>query len=132
MSEKKRIEVAIALVFRGAELLITRRPQGTHLEGYWEFPGGKVRATETPEACAEREVLEEVGLRVRARARRAVIEHDYPERSVRLYPIDCVYEAGEFVLDGVSDARWVALAQLAKFDFPEANGALIAELLADA
>ena len=127
----KLVEVAIALVWRGTELLITRRPDAVHLGGLWEFPGGKIAPGETPEACAEREVLEEVGLAVRARARRHVIEHAYPERRVRLYPIDCDYVTGALELREVSDARWILPSELAKYPFPEANAGLIAALAVD-
>lgn len=122
------VEVAIALVWRGTELLITRRPEAVHLGGLWEFPGGKLGHGETPEACAEREVLEEVGLVVTARARRNVIEHAYPERRVKLYPIDCDYVSGALEHREVSDARWLPPSELSQYPFPEANAALIAEL----
>jgi 8-oxo-dGTP diphosphatase len=124
----KTIEVAIALVWREGLLLVTRRPTEVHLGGLWEFPGGKLRTEETPEACAEREVLEEVGLVVSARARRASIEHTYPERRVLLYPVDCDYHSGDIELREVTDARWVAPKELATLEFPEANRGLIAEL----
>ncbi len=124
----KLVEVAIALVWRGTELLITRRPDAVHLGGLWEFPGGKIAPGETPEACAEREVLEEVGLLVAARARRKLIEHTYPERRVKLYPIECDYVTGALEFREVSDARWLLPSQLAQYPFPEANAKLIAEL----
>ena len=127
---KNAIEVAIALVWDGERLLVTRRPAGTHLEGHWEFPGGKLEPDETPEACAVREVLEEVGLRVAARARRTTIEHSYRERSVLLHPIDCTLLGGELRLLEVSDARWLLPPELVTLSFPEANRALIAELIA--
>jgi len=128
MSEKKLVEVAIALVFRGPMLLITRRPEGTHLAGSWEFPGGKLHSDETPEACAEREVLEEVGLRVVARKRRPSIGHEYPERRVLLHPVECDFASGELELREVSAAEWVLPAELGRYAFPEANRELVAEL----
>lgn len=127
----KTIEVAFALVWRDGLVLVTRRPAEVHLAGFWEFPGGKLLPGEAPEACAEREVLEEVGLCVTARSRRALIEHEYPERRVRLYPIDCDYQRGDIELREVADARWVSPSELATLEFPEANRALIAELTRD-
>jgi 8-oxo-dGTP diphosphatase len=127
---KDPVEVAIALVWDDQRLLVTRRPEGAHLAGHWEFPGGKLEPGETPETCAEREVLEEVGLRVAARGRRAQIRHSYRERSVMLHPIDCSLLGGELRLLGVSDARWLLPHELSALSFPEANRALIAELIA--
>ena len=128
---KESVQVAIALVWDRERLLITRRPLGAHLGGYWEFPGGKLAPGETPEACAVREVREEVGLTVGARSRRARIEHSYSERSVVLYPVDCDFVGGELRLLEVSDARWVLRHELLTLTFPEANRGLIAELVAE-
>lgn len=127
---KDALEVAIALVWDDERLLVTRRPTGTHLAGSWEFPGGKLEPGEPPEVCAVREVLEEVGLRVTALGRRAPIRHRYGERSVVLYPIDCSLIGGELRLLEVSDARWVLRSELSALPFPDANRALIAELIA--
>ena len=76
MSEKKLVEVAIALVFRQGQVLISRRPAQAHLGGFWEFPGGKLEAGESPERCAEREVLEEVGVVVHALRTREPIRYE--------------------------------------------------------
>jgi 8-oxo-dGTP diphosphatase len=122
------IEVAIALVWRGGRVLVTRRLPGAHLGGLWEFPGGKLRMEETPDAAAEREVLEETGVHARARGRRAPIEWRYLERTVRLHPVDCDWIQGEGEPREVAELRWVSIAELAELEFPAANAALIAEL----
>lgn len=126
---KDTVEVAIALVWDAERLLVTQRPAGTHLAGKWEFPGGKLEPGETAEACAVREVLEEVGLQVTALARRAPIRHSYSERHVLLHPVDCQLRGGELSLLEVSDARWVQRHELAALPFPDANRDLIAELM---
>ena len=124
------VEVAIALVWDDERLLVTRRPAGAHLAGHWEFPGGKLEPGETPETCAVREVLEEVGLRVAALTRRAPIRHSYRERHVVLHPVDCELLGGKLRLLEVSDARWLLPGELSALSFPDANRALIAELVA--
>ena len=55
--------VAGALV-RDGRLLLTRRPDGDPLAGFWELPGGKVEVDETPEAALAREWREELGVDV--------------------------------------------------------------------
>jgi mutator protein MutT len=126
--EKKRVEVAIALVWRGGLLLVSRRTADVHLGGSWEFPGGKLEPGESVEACAEREVLEEVGLVVRARARREPIVYDYPDRVVTLTPVDCSWVSGEPRALEVAEVRWVELSLLQELDFPPANAPLLREL----
>ena len=64
MSFKASIEVAAALIFDSDRLLIAQRPPGVHLEGLWEFPGGKREPGETYEACLLREIREELGCEV--------------------------------------------------------------------
>jgi mutator protein MutT len=122
------IDVAIALVWRAERLLVTRRLPEAHLGGLWEFPGGKIRMGETPDDAAMREVLEETGVVVRARGRRTPIEWRYPERTVRLHPVDCDWLEGEGEPRGVSELRWVGLSDLVLLEFPPANAALLAEL----
>jgi len=124
------IEVAIALVWRQGCLLITRRPNETHLGGLWEFPGGKCQPGEAPEACAEREVLEEVGVACRATGRRTAIQFTYPERTVRLHPIDCDYQGGGPRPIQVTEWAWARPEDLADYEFPPANAGLIRELSA--
>ena len=129
-AEKPHVEVAIALCWRDGRLLVTRRLSGVHLAGRWEFPGGKLAPGEAPEACAERELLEEVGVVARACGRRPVIEWEYPERAVTLHPVDCDWRQGDGVPREVSELRWVELSELGTLDFPEANAGLVAALVA--
>jgi 8-oxo-dGTP diphosphatase len=55
---------AAALIDVDGRVLLCKRPQGKHLEGMWEFPGGKVEEGETPEICLIRELNEELGITV--------------------------------------------------------------------
>jgi mutator protein MutT len=122
------IDVAIALVWRDGRLLLTRRPEGAHLSGYWEFPGGKCLPGESPESCAEREVLEEIGVRCRAVRRRTEIVHAYPERTVRLFPIECNYLGGNPQPLEVAEWTWAEPARLSDYAFPPANATLLEDL----
>lgn len=132
MSSASVLEVALALVWRNGCVLITRRPADSHLGGLWEFPGGKILRGETPEAAAAREALEEVGVRCRPILPRAPIEWSYPERSVRLHPIDCEYVGGPPRPIQVAEWAWVAPSELSQYAFPPANASLVAEITAAA
>jgi 8-oxo-dGTP diphosphatase len=127
-SEPKLVEVAIALVWRGERLLVTRRPARAHLGGFWEFPGGKIGPAETPLACAEREVAEETNVTVRALAVRTPIAWEYPERRVLLHPVDCEWLAGEGETREVAELRWTPASELVASDFPPANAELVKDL----
>jgi 8-oxo-dGTP diphosphatase len=122
------VDVAIGLVWKDGRLLIARRPEGVHLGGMWEFPGGKVEAGETPETGLLRELREELGVEATVIGRRAVLEFTYPDRSVRLHPLDCRWLSGEARPAGCEDPRWVAPIELSAYEFPPANASLLAEL----
>ena len=126
--ESETVEVALALIWHDGKLLLTRRPEGTHLAGYWEFPGGKIDPGESPESCVEREVFEELGLRVRAGARRETLSHAYPERKVILVPIECTLEQSGFGIARSVEYCWVDPAALPDYKLPPANAALIRKL----
>src|SRR5688572_12790247 len=129
MSEKKTVRVAIALVWRDGTLLVSQRRQSQHQGGLWEFPGGKIEGTESVLSCAEREVLEEVGIVVRAERERATITYEYDDRIVELHPVDCRYDSGQPRPRQVTEVRWVAPAELAELAFPAANAGLLLELV---
>jgi mutator protein MutT len=122
------VDVAIGLVWKDGRVLIARRPAGVHLGGLWEFPGGKAEPGETPEACLLRELREELGIEAEICGRREVIQFSYPERTVRLHPIDCRWLSGEPDPSGCEEPRWVSPGELDSYEFPPANESLLAAL----
>ena len=55
---------AVALVDIDGRVLLQQRPEGKSMAGLWEFPGGKIEAGESPEACLIRELKEELAIDV--------------------------------------------------------------------
>ena len=118
------IVVLAAVIERNDSFLMTRRMEGTHLAGAWEFPGGKCEPGETHEACLMRELLEELGTRAMVGEEIFTVEHAYAERTVRLH------FRRTTLLDEPSpqlgqDMRWVARDQLQSLDLPEADKGLV-------
>jgi mutator protein MutT len=129
LSSRSIVEVAVALVWREGRLLIARRPEGVHLAGLWEFPGGKVEPEETPAECVVREMREEMGIEVEVGECHDVLEFVYPERQVRIYPFECRLISGEPEARGSAELRWVPPAELSEYEFPPANAPLLAKLI---
>ena len=88
------VVVLAAVIERDGRFLVTRRQKGTHLDGLWEFPGGKCEPGETHAQCLARELREELGLEAVVGDELLVTEHAYPERTVRLHFRRCTI-AGE-------------------------------------
>lgn len=82
---KPRLRVVAAALFDDAgRVLIAQRPEGKHMAGWWEFPGGKVAKGESDSEALIRELREELGVETRADAEVMTLSHDYPDRSVEL------------------------------------------------
>jgi 8-oxo-dGTP diphosphatase len=118
---RNTVLVAAGVLEREGRILAARRMRGTHLEGYWEFPGGKIEPDESPEDCLVRELAEEIGVRVRPRGILDVVFHRYPERNVLLLFYGCDLLEGEPQPIECDDVRWVALADLPSLDWAPAD-----------
>jgi 8-oxo-dGTP diphosphatase len=121
------VRVAAAIIQRGDEFLLTRRPAGSHLEGLWEFPGGKCLPGEALAACLARELREELAVEAVIGDERFVVRHDYPDRRVELHFLACVLR-GEPVPQLGQEMRWVPRSELDALAFPAADEALIRRL----
>ncbi len=125
---RERIVVVAAVVERQEKFLVARRPAGTHLAGYWEFPGGKVLPGETHEQALRREIVEELNAGITAIEKLFSTSHTYPERIVDLH-----FYRGE--LTGTpqpvlgQELRWITRAEFASLEFPPADAELIARLV---
>jgi 8-oxo-dGTP diphosphatase len=116
--------VAAAVIERGGALLVTRRQAGVHLEGYWEFPGGKCDAGETLEGCLARELREELDVEARVGEEMYTTAHVYSERRVELHFFRCELLAEPRPHLG-QEMRWVRRDELHAFEFPPADEELI-------
>jgi 8-oxo-dGTP diphosphatase len=116
--------VAAAVIELDGRFLVTRRQRGVHLEGVWEFPGGKCDQGETLKACLARELREELDVRSRVGAEIFGTTHAYPERSIELHFFSCEL-LGEPRPQLGQEMRWVRRDELADLEFPPADAELI-------
>jgi mutator protein MutT len=125
-SAKPHLQIAIAIIWRDGKVLCARRrANADHVPDVWEFPGGKCKAVETPENCAQREVWEEVGMEVLCTRAYQPITHEYEKRVVTLQPFDCEIVSGEPQSLGNAEIRWMWPHELRDEDFPAANSELL-------
>ena len=133
MQAKKPTYVDVSagiLADEDGRVLITERTGDGPMHGMWEFPGGKVLAGETTEAALIRELREEIGIEVLACTPFMHLEHDYPDRSVRLHFFKVDKWQGEPV--GVDGQKlcWVMPAEIDLDSLLSADAPVIAALLA--
>ena len=122
-----RLVVGAAVIERDGCYLVTQRQKGVHLEGYWEFPGGKCEDGESIEQCLRRELREELGAHAEVGDEVLAVTHKYPERTIELHFVACRL-LGEPSPQLGQRMRWVARDDLARLRFPPADDELI-ELL---
>jgi 8-oxo-dGTP diphosphatase len=123
-----RLVVTAAVIERDGRFLVTRRLRGTHLEGYWEFPGGKCDPGESLETCLRRELVEELGCESRIGPEIHTVAHAYPGRVVELHFFRCELTGDPQALLGQA-MQWVTRRDLPTLEFPPADAELIAMLV---
>ena len=125
----KRVAVAAAVIEQpDGRYLLGRRAPGTFYAGYWEFPGGKVEAGETPRAAIMRELHEELGIVVHRADPWLRREHIYEHAHVDLHFFRVRHWSGE-VTDHVHDAlSWQQPGDERVGPMLPANGPVLASL----
>ena len=109
--ERKSIEVVAAVIMEQQRVFATQRGYG-EWQGWWEFPGGKLEAGESPEAALRREILEELATHVEVGERLCTVAHDYPNFHLTMHCYLCRVVAGNLSLLEHNDSRWLNLSEL--------------------
>ena len=113
--------IAVGVIRKKDKLLITRRKESGLLGGLWEFPGGKIHGSETPDEACVREIMEETGLTVSVSEHLAQVKHAYTHFKIVMDVFICNYQYGEIKLSGPTDAKWIGMNELDLYPFPGAN-----------
>lgn len=123
------VEVAAALI-QDAEgrYLITQRRRGSHLEGLWEFPGGKRELAESPAETLRRELREELAADFTVQGHVHTVRWEYPDRTVVIHFYRCRHAGGAIEPREGQAMAWVEAERLGDYAFPPADQALIAHL----
>ena len=108
----KQIEVVAAIVHDAdGRIFATQRGYG-EWEGWWEFPGGKMEANESPEEALQREIWEELETRIVIERLVTTVEYDYPAFHLTMHCYWCHVESGSLTLKEHEAARWLATGEL--------------------
>lgn len=108
----KQIEVVAAIIHDAeGRIFATQRGHG-EWEGWWEFPGGKMEAGESPEEALQREIWEELDTRIVIERLVTTVEWDYPAFHLKMHCFWCHIESGSLTLKEHEAARWLAADEL--------------------
>lgn len=115
-------DVTAAIWIEAGRVLVARRPVGPPQGGQWEFPGGKIEPHETPEACLQRELREELGVDVTVGPFFAESLYPYANGTIRLLAYRVHRAApGDLHRHVHDELRWVTAAELDAIDFLPAD-----------
>lgn len=120
--------VAAALAIAEGKVMLTRRAPGQQLEGYWEFPGGKVEPGETVQQCIEREINEELHLACTAHRIFQERVYEYKRGAINLIGV-FVDVSGEPKLHVHDRLVWVPISDLLNFKLAPADIPIAKELI---
>jgi 8-oxo-dGTP diphosphatase len=123
------IAVVAAVIEHDDRFLLTRRQDGVHLAGHWEFPGGKVGVGESHADALRREIVEELDTDVAVQELVLETTHAYQERTVRLFFYRCDLLGLPKPMLG-QQMKWIPRAELSSLLFPPADNELIRMLMA--
>ncbi len=129
MADKPRLDVTAAIIRNRKKILISKRPKGKHLEGYWEFPGGKRNEGETLEECLIREIHEELGLNIQVLKKITTTTHEYNDRVVTLHAFECKVLSGIPKANEKQEFRWADPGELSLYKFPPPDKVILKLLM---
>jgi 8-oxo-dGTP diphosphatase len=124
----KTIEVVAAIIKHKDKIFATQRGYGD-FKGFWEFPGGKMEAGETPEGALIREIREELNIDIIVGELLDTIEYDYPEFHLTMHCFICTLNSGKIVLNEHEAARWLTKDTLSSVNWLPADITLIEKLV---
>ncbi|HEX9654024.1 MAG TPA: A/G-specific adenine glycosylase [bacterium] len=127
--DKPHYNVVIGIIWKKGKILIDRRPEEGLLGGLWEFPGGKQELGETLEECLEREIREDMHIKIRVQGPFLTVPHAYTHFKITLHSFQCQHLEGEPRPKKAIEWRWVEPDDMRKYAFPKANKIIMEALL---
>ena len=124
----KNIHVSAAIIMKDNKIFVTQRGYG-EFKDWWEFPGGKIEAGETPQEALKREICEELDTEILVGELIDTIEFDYPTFHLSM---DCFWAetvSGNLVLKEHLDAKWLRKDELNSVEWLPADESLIESIM---
>lgn len=123
----KQIEVVAAIIRRGDKIFATQRGYGD-FKDWWEFPGGKMEAGETPEEALKREIREELSTEISVDEFLCTVEYDYPAFHLTMHCYLCSLLTEALHLNEHEAAKWLTKDDLDSVNWLPADKYVIERL----
>ena len=123
----KQIEVVAAIIRKDDKIFATQRGYG-EWKDWWEFPGGKLEAGETPEEALKREIHEELSAEISVDEFLCTVEYDYPQFHLTMHCYLCSLMTDSLHLNEHEAARWLTKDELNSVKWLPADAELISHL----
>ena len=107
----RNIKVAAAIIEKDGKIFATQRGYGNYKD-WWEFPGGKIEAGESPQEALRREIREELDTEIAVGQLLTSVEYDYPEFHMSMDCFICTIVSGQLTLLEHEAAKWLGAGEL--------------------
>lgn len=123
----KHYNVVAAVVIEGEKILCVRKGETryAYTSHKWEFPGGKIEQGETPQQALQRELWEEMNLKIAVGEELLMVNHTYPDFSITMQAFICTAVSKSFTLKEHEDYSWATLEELTLLDWCEADKPIV-------
>ena len=122
--------VTCAIIFKDSKILVAQRSEQMSLPLKWEFPGGKIKTSETEEASLSREIKEELNIDIKITRRLTNSIFDYGNVLINLIAFICFYSSGDLLLAEHKQVKWLSIEDLPTLDWAPADIPILNQLLA--
>lgn len=124
----KTIEVVAAIIVRAGEVFATQRGYG-EWQDWWEFPGGKMEAGETPQEALRREIREELDADIEVGELLETVEWDYPNFHLTMHCFWCTLLSESLSLNEHQAATWLTADNLSSVKWLPADEGLVEKIV---
>lgn len=129
----KRIEVVAAIIFYNEQILCVQRSTNklSYISEKFEFPGGKIEQGESKIEALEREIMEELSVRVEIGRLFQTVIHQYPDFELTMHSFICTLKSKNITLNEHISFKWLNREKLINLDWAAADTPIVKKLIAN-